>query len=43
MGPFVYLLYALGFPRVIFGGLIHFAFIHKKKEDHVKVKISRAS
>ena len=31
-GPFVYLLYSLCSPRVPFGGLIYFAFIHKKKK-----------
>ena len=25
----VYLLYTLGFPNALFGGLVYFAFIHK--------------
>ena len=29
--PFVYFLYTLGSPRVLFGGLIYSVFIHKKK------------
>ena len=30
-GPFVYLLYTLGFLKVLFGGLIYFAFTNQKK------------
>ena len=32
-GPFVYFLYTLGSPRVLFGGLIHFVVYPSNKKD----------
>ena len=34
-GPFVYLLYTFGSSKVLFGGLIYFAFIHQKKNKTI--------